>query len=322
MQISQISPAVFSAARDWAALGFTRLSGYSNLYSHASWPGLLFRRVSSALQATVFGGVILGDSNREMILASNRSRDILSWNCGHTRATLEYHQYPSPYFVRDDKLGYFKCDAKAVSVLNYSNIPALYTGADPVWTPTWGMAVVTPNSMIGHRKISNGALSPSTINPTWYRELTFGEDAANISLQHNSGGGASYLDPLDYFLVQWCEIPYAKDGADFVKKAVPAMVEYYPPEVRSQMSALMTKVAADPASNPVSPSTFVLTHVKTSALDPGVWGGRPRAIYSRGSRYLMYVMKNTLNPGGSQLASDPTFGDVEDPSSTRNTRRC
>lgn len=313
MKISQIPSTVFSEARDWSALGFNRLPDYSNLYSHNAWPGLLFRRVSSALQATVFGGVIIGDNGREMILASNRSRGIMDWNCGHTKVAFEFRPYASPFFVRDDKLGYFKCDANAVSALNYPGINPLYSGAEPDWTPTWGMAVVTPNSMVGYRKLGNGGHQPATVNPAWYRELTFGQYANDIAIQSNGGVGMSFLDGLNYYLVQWCEIPFAKDGADFVRKAIPALANSYPAKIKSQMSSLMTKVADDAAYNPAGPSVFVLTQVKTSSNDPGVWGGRPRAIYSRGSRYQAYVSRGSFTPDGTQPPNDANFGDVEGP---------
>lgn len=296
MKISEIRDSVFGTTRDWSSLGFERMPEYSNLYTHTAWPGLLFRRVANVNQAMLFGGVIVGDDDYEMIVASKSAGGVGNWSTAIGVSHVTFETARSPFHVRYDGMAWFSGEVEA----------ALARGprSEVVITPRYAMAVVSNISMLGYR-------AKKEIQP----------GAFFLEAHHIVGGGGNLstslsqgLPPLTQYLVQWAELPFAQDGADFVRKAVPALVNDYPSDVRSQMAKVLGQVAADASANPAGRSTFVLTRV-TSNLSPAPsWGGTVRGIYNDTEYdYEMYRRTDAVGPEGEAIPPRRKLAEISGP---------
>lgn len=273
MKVSEIRDSVFGTARDWSVVGFARIPEYSNLYTHSAWPGLIFRRVANVNQAMLFGGVIVGDDNFEMIVASKSAGSVGDWNVAIGRSDVTIEMGRSPFYIRNDGLAWFSVEAEAAPGRDARGV--VDPSQDTVIVPKYAMAVVSNISMLGYR--AKNAISSGTFFSGAQRIVGSGD--GSVSINGGAGLSRSSLPPLTQYLVQWAELPFAQDGADFVRKAVPALANYYPSNVRSQMAEVLTRVAADASVNPAGRSTFVLTRV-TSSLSPAPsWGGTIRGVY-------------------------------------------
>lgn len=270
LKVREIPAAVFAAQRDWSALGFVRVEGYSTLYSHANWPGMLFKRVANVHQAMAFGGVLVGDNTHELLFASKQSASVSDWSCGVVLSGAQVSPNKTPFFVRDDKMAWFGAE---FSVCTHEIVDIV---------PTYGMAVVSNCSALGFRAKS----APVKID--YFRGPLVSPKGLSASVINDEGVTGSSLVPLQQYLVQWLEIPFAQDGGAFIRAAVPAIADTYPSEVKSGMTTLLTNISDDATANPSGPSTFVLTRVTTSADSDAMWGGLVTGTYTDPLLYECY----------------------------------
>lgn len=306
MKISQIPDSVFGTPRNWSPLGFVRMPEYSNLYTHTAWPGLIFRHVANVNQAMLFGGVIVGDNNYEMIVASKSAGGVGNWNVAIGACDVTFESRRHPFQVRYDKLAWFAAEAEAAPARDSRGVvdPSL----DVVITPKYAMAVVSNISMLGYRAKKVIAGNPFLKGT---KHIVGGGTAMSLR-----GGDVleSSLPPLTQYLVQWAELPFAQDGADFVRKAVPALANDYPPDVRSQMTEILTQVAADASANPVGRSTFVLTRVTSNLSTAPSWGGTIRGVYSDTEiEYELHGRVGYAGSAGDDIPPMRKLGEVSGP---------
>lgn len=297
MKISEIRDEVFGTSRDWSAYGFERMPDYANLFTNAAWPGLIFRRVANVHQAMVFGGVIVGDDDMEVLCASKHAGGVGDWIAGVALAEMAVEFNRSPWHVSPGQTGFFECEGFAGPLRDGDG--QVRGSTDILIVPEYAMAVVSNISMLGFRS-KKAVTKASFFNDTF---SISNRPGGNFIPTRESGQLAHFyvMEPLTQYLVQWAEIPFAQNGGDFVRKAVPSLVTSYPSKVQSQMSKVLDQVASDPTMNPDSASTFVLSRVTTSKSRDAVWGGVIRGVYCNpGLEYTAYATVEVAPTEGSE----------------------
>lgn len=212
------------------AMGFERLNkkngdSFSTLWINPKYaPGLLFKKVPSALNAVAFGGIAAFSENALYLIAdqvterlrTQRWGTLQDWNVTFEKGNLRYHSDVS------DGLGYYNPSIRAV--------PG-DTREDEI---VGCLAIVTPCSMVGNVKF----------NPSFRSQRIFFVAGSGVTLSIDSGGGHSQYDTGLSYILQWRIMPWANNCQLRLKPMQAAIVAGYPEDAREDLNKSFTDQAA------------------------------------------------------------------------------
>lgn len=214
MKISEIRDTVFGTPRNWNAYGFERMPDHANLFTNAAWPGLIFRRVANVHQAMVFGGVIVGDDDMEVLCASKHAGGVGDWIAGVAMAEMAVEFNRSPWYV-SGRTGYFECEGFIGPTRDGAG--TVRTSTDILIAPKYAMAVVSNISMLGFRS------KKAVTKESFLSGLFSISNRSDGTFQPDTGSwvGHHAVEPLTQYLVQWAGYEVTSEGTALRTKSPP-----------------------------------------------------------------------------------------------------